>query len=188
MHSGGISGKLSAIWLKWNLLSIHTNLIFLKLLLCFLPATLSYDLKYVFPRAPCAPCAPCSRCTGYRPILDAFKTFTKSDPKAYTEEAIAASKGLPYNGSTRAPSKASSSVCPSTGMPCDCKKAPNDGAAGGVGELCGAEGCGAGGCGAGKASAAPQRPSIDPIFPPELKMRPAAFLHMPGQMPRDIPM
>lgn len=36
-----------------------------------------------------------SRCTGYRPILDAFKTFAKTDAKAYTEEAIAAAKGLP---------------------------------------------------------------------------------------------
>ncbi|KAJ9512823.1 hypothetical protein QJQ45_029028 [Haematococcus lacustris] len=34
------------------------------------------------------------RCTGYRPILDAFRVFAKSDPKAYTEEAIAAAKGL----------------------------------------------------------------------------------------------
>lgn len=36
----------------------------------------------------------CSRCTGYRPILDAFKVFAKADPAAYTEESIAASKGL----------------------------------------------------------------------------------------------
>ena len=35
----------------------------------------------------------CSRCTGYRPILDAFKVFAKVEPGAYTEEAIAASKG-----------------------------------------------------------------------------------------------
>ncbi|GFH18705.1 uncharacterized protein HaLaN_15553, partial [Haematococcus lacustris] len=34
------------------------------------------------------------RCTGYRPILDAFRVFAKSDPKAYTEDAIAAAKGL----------------------------------------------------------------------------------------------
>lgn len=34
------------------------------------------------------------RCTGYRPILDAFKIFAKADPAAYTEESIAASKGL----------------------------------------------------------------------------------------------
>ena len=36
----------------------------------------------------------CSRCTGYRPILDAFKVFAKADLAAYTEESIAASKGL----------------------------------------------------------------------------------------------
>ena len=35
-----------------------------------------------------------SRCTGYRPILDAFRVFAKGDSAAYTEEAIAASKGL----------------------------------------------------------------------------------------------
>lgn len=34
----------------------------------------------------------CSRCTGYRPILDAFRVFAKADPRAYTEEAIVASK------------------------------------------------------------------------------------------------
>ena len=35
-----------------------------------------------------------SRCTGYRPILDAFRVFAKGDSTAYTEEAIAATKGL----------------------------------------------------------------------------------------------
>ena len=35
----------------------------------------------------------CSRCTGYRPILDAFRVFAKANPSAYTEEAIAASRG-----------------------------------------------------------------------------------------------
>lgn len=40
----------------------------------------------------------CSRCTGYRPILDAFKVFAKADPAAYTEESIAASKGMQQNG------------------------------------------------------------------------------------------
>ena len=34
-----------------------------------------------------------SRCTGYRPILDAFRVFAKGDSTAYTEEAIAASRG-----------------------------------------------------------------------------------------------
>ncbi|KAG1664510.1 hypothetical protein FOA52_007774 [Chlamydomonas sp. UWO 241] len=137
------------------------------------------------------------RCTGYRPILDAFRMFTKSDPKAYTEEAIAASKGLAY-GETDATAPAatangSGAVCPSTGMPCDCKKA-SGGDAGG----CGAGGCGAGGCGAGSggcgakagadkaakgvaaaASAAATR-TVEPIFPPELKRRPVGALCMAG--------
>ncbi len=120
------------------------------------------------------------RCTGYRPILDAFKTFTKSDPKAYTEEAIAAIRGLPYengataNGATAngGASSSNGAVCPSSGLPCDCGKANGGGG-------CGAGGCGVGGCGA-KSAAAPARHSIDPIFPPELKKRQPAFLHMPG--------
>lgn len=40
----------------------------------------------------------CSRCTGYRPILDAFKVFAKTEPGAYTEEALAASKGATAPG------------------------------------------------------------------------------------------
>ena len=132
-----------------------------------------------------------SRCTGYRPILDAFKTFTKSDPKPYTEEAIAASKGLPYSNGGQADGAAtpqgaaangSSSVCPSTGMPCDCKKA-GGGCGGGAKEGGGCGSCGTGSCsGVGAKAAQPgaPRPSIDPIFPPELKKRPASYLHMPG--------
>lgn len=41
---------------------------------------------------------PGSRCTGYRPILDAFRVFAKTDAKAYTEEAIAAASGGTPNG------------------------------------------------------------------------------------------
>ena len=139
-----------------------------------------------------------SRCTGYRPILDAFKTFTKSDPKAYTEEAIAASKGLPYgstatvSGAIQASGTGAGSVCPSTGMPCDCKKAATPtGGGGGCGAAAagggGCGGCAGGGCAAGSGGCAPKalpgavlRPSLDPIFPTELKKRPAGFLHMPG--------
>mmetsp|Transcript_11610 Transcript_11610/g.27586 ORF Transcript_11610/g.27586 Transcript_11610/m.27586 type:complete len:213 (-) Transcript_11610:34-672(-) len=38
------------------------------------------------------------RCTGYRPILDAFRVFAKSDPSAYTEEAVAANRNSPCVG------------------------------------------------------------------------------------------
>jgi hypothetical protein len=70
------------------------------------------------------PAAAPSRCTGYRPILGAFKTFTKMDPAAYTEEAIAAAKGIPLE-QVAGSSKAGGKLCPSTGQVCDC------GAAGG---------------------------------------------------------
>lgn len=130
-----------------------------------------------------------SRCTGYRPILDAFKTFAKTDPKAYTEEAIAAAKGIAYtngssatngshtNGSATNGSATNGSVCPSSGLPCDCKA--NGGGCGAGG--CGAGGCGAKGCGAGK-DAAPVRPTAEPIFPPELKSRKMGSLCIPGEV------
>ncbi len=233
----------------------------------------------------------CSRCTGYRPILDAFRVFAKSDPKAYTEEAIAAAKvsegsgcdllssrtseggrvgeappprgqtassrgraldlrsmpaggtvfiwgsragpkgstgvercsrvarelcrggsactsagdalqGLPHgaNGTTAANghangngAAATTGICPSSGMPCDCRV--NGGGCGGGGG--GAEkanghagnghaqgngACGEGGCGkCGGAGMLPvTRPTKEPIFPFELKSKKAALLHMPG--------
>lgn len=98
----------------------------------------------------------CSRCTGYRPILDAFKTFAKTEPRAYTEEAIAASKGLapaadgslPANGfhanGNGVANGGANGICPSSGLPCDCK------AAGGG---CGAAGCGPSGCKKGEGQA-----------------------------------
>ena len=83
-------------------------------------------------------------------------------------------------------------MCPSTGMPCDCKKAATPtGGGGGCGAAAagggGCGGCAGGGCAAGSGGCAPKavpgavlRPSLDPIFPTELKKRPADFLHMPG--------
>lgn len=62
------------------------------------------------------------RCTGYRPILDAFRVFAKSETSLYTNEAIAAAGGVPTNKST-----GSEFVCPSTGKPCDCGKTPSKG-------------------------------------------------------------
>ncbi|GLC34818.1 hypothetical protein PLESTB_001167600 [Pleodorina starrii] len=135
------------------------------------------------------------RCTGYRPILDAFKTFAKTDPAAYTEEAIAASKGLAPGGCSTATTNGSngangSGVCPSSGLPCDCaaKKAGNgcgattNGCGSGGANGCGAANCckGAGAGAAAAAAAAPARPTCEPIFPPELKKRPAFHLAMPG--------
>ncbi len=141
---------------------------------------------------------PASRCTGYRPILDAFKTFAKTDPKAYTEEAIAASKGLTAIDSTANTSGGDGALCPSTGMPCDCAKAATSGngatAANGSAAAngCGAENCckvTGGACGGGKAAAAAAaaglngstaKPTCEPIFPPELKKRVPVSLKLEG--------
>ncbi|BBM98107.1 xanthine dehydrogenase/oxidase [Marchantia polymorpha subsp. ruderalis] len=54
------------------------------------------------------------RCTGYRPILDAFRVFAKTDPGPYIDESLVASNGLPSR-------KDGQTICPSTGKPCDCK-------------------------------------------------------------------
>ncbi len=129
-----------------------------------------------------------SRCTGYRPILDAFRVFAKVDPKAYTEEAIAAAKGLPHgaNGHANGHTNGSTNgICPSSGMPCDCKLQNGgcNGAANGNGHAANGNGCGAGDCGvcAGTGMVPTKRPPNEPIFPPELKGRAATLLHMPGE-------
>ncbi|XP_074574131.1 xanthine dehydrogenase-like isoform X2 [Curcuma longa] len=49
------------------------------------------------------------RCTGYRPILDAFRVFAKTDDLLYT-------KTMSENNLS------GDFVCPSTGKPCDCGK------------------------------------------------------------------
>lgn len=47
------------------------------------------------------------RCTGYRPIVDAFRVFAKTDDSLYTRSS---SEGMPTGGF----------VCPSTGQACSC--------------------------------------------------------------------
>jgi xanthine dehydrogenase/oxidase len=70
----------------------------------------------------------CSRCTGYRPIVDAFRTFAKTDASAYSEEAISAARGglpgLTALANLHSAAKGGS-VCPSSGLPCDCRAASN---------------------------------------------------------------
>lgn len=61
------------------------------------------------------------RCTGYRPILDAFRVFAKSEASMYTDEAITAAGGSPVK-KIGANLENGTSICPSTGIPCDCGK------------------------------------------------------------------
>ncbi|XP_035831148.1 xanthine dehydrogenase 1-like [Helianthus annuus] len=49
------------------------------------------------------------RCTGYRPILDAFRVFAKSNDSLYTSGSVTSQE--PKNGEF---------ICPSTGKPCSC--------------------------------------------------------------------
>ncbi|KAM0000115.1 putative xanthine dehydrogenase [Helianthus debilis subsp. tardiflorus] len=49
------------------------------------------------------------RCTGYRPILDAFRVFAKSNDALYTSGSVTSQE--PKNGEF---------ICPSTGKPCSC--------------------------------------------------------------------
>lgn len=94
------------------------------------------------------------RCTGYRPILDAFRPFTKSDPSIYTEETlVAAQKEFPMNRNNQGAITGSSvKVCPSSGLPCDCKAVLPDN----------------GQC--DRSTFGPNH-GVEPIFPPELKKR-----------------
>ncbi|XP_038698564.1 xanthine dehydrogenase 1-like isoform X2 [Tripterygium wilfordii] len=54
------------------------------------------------------------RCTGYRPIVDAFRVFAKTDNVLYTNTSSLDSRGGDF-------------ICPSTGKPCSCgSKTLND--------------------------------------------------------------
>ncbi|CAI7828132.1 unnamed protein product [Closterium sp. NIES-54] len=72
------------------------------------------------------------RCTGYRPILEAFRTFARADAAAYAADT-AASHAAASHGASRAASKVTlrdglvdgqlgAALCPSTGLPCACRK------------------------------------------------------------------
>ncbi|EFJ27160.1 hypothetical protein SELMODRAFT_172098 [Selaginella moellendorffii] len=54
------------------------------------------------------------RCTGYRPILEAFRTFTKADSFLYWDDSAKAS-GVAVNRASQG-----GKICPGTGRPCDC--------------------------------------------------------------------
>lgn len=63
------------------------------------------------------------RCTGYRPILDAFRVFSKSEASLYTDDAITAAGGSSLIGKNGVLENGGT-ICPSTGRPCDCGKSP----------------------------------------------------------------
>jgi len=110
------------------------------------------------------------RCTGYRPIVDAFRVFAKSDTSAYTEESISAAtdgQGLPpANGTSN--EKGNGKICPSTGRPCDCGASKSDGPSDIKGP---AKAIRTAKLGATKG---------EPIFPGELRQRQTAELVIPG--------
>jgi xanthine dehydrogenase/oxidase len=137
-----------------------------------------------------------SRCTGYRPILDAFKVFAKSEAAAYTADAIAAAKGMAAataadsasgsNGALKGSNGSNGMVCPSSGLPCDCGSSGSNGGGSFAAAPAGPNGSN-GSCGvkvneaAAAAAAADVKPSSEPIFPKELKGRPAAALKLEGR-------
>jgi xanthine dehydrogenase/oxidase len=136
------------------------------------------------------------RCTGYRPILDAFRPFARAGMRAYTEEAIAAARGglgggggekgggaaAPANGGGKADGNGANGVavdvasgvalCPSTGAPCGCGTV-----AGGALTSTSAHKAGAA---VGPLARPRGAATVEPIFPPELRRRAPAELHLPG--------
>lgn len=94
------------------------------------------------------------RCTGYRPILEGFRTFAKTSDAAYGAEARSAAGAPP---ALHAPP--GGVICPSTGRACEA-------------------GCGV----AGPAEASPHQLTRvrEPIFPPELRRRAAGAIEDAG--------
>lgn len=114
------------------------------------------------------------RCTGYRPILEGFKTFARNAPdSAYSGETINGSAngvangdghGSHLNGDAHLNGKSSTTpICPSTGQPCT----------NGCGNTPAAKALGA-------AEDDPVTAVREPIFPPELKRRVLTPLALPG--------
>ncbi|KMT14477.1 hypothetical protein BVRB_4g072500 [Beta vulgaris subsp. vulgaris] len=104
------------------------------------------------------------RCTGYRPIIDAFRVFAKSDDMIYTVGNSASQQGNEF-------------ICPSTGKPCSCGK-KSDGNTGNTKE-------------SGACSERYKQLSYSDvdgskyndrelIFPPELLLRRSSFLSLSG--------
>ncbi|KAK9861190.1 hypothetical protein WJX84_010543 [Apatococcus fuscideae] len=93
------------------------------------------------------------RCTGYRPILDAFRVFAEVPAGAYTEEAIAAHRQGKKDDDNAADQSQPTGYPDNGTIKMDRSKA-----------ICPSTG----------------RPSVEPIFPPELRKRSPPELHLPG--------
>ncbi|KAJ7517365.1 hypothetical protein O6H91_21G020900 [Diphasiastrum complanatum] len=63
------------------------------------------------------------RCTGYRPIVDAFRVFAKSDSAVYHDDSALAAGASPVKNVS---ANGTGFICPSTGKPCDCGKADTE--------------------------------------------------------------
>eukprot|EP00300_Choanocystis_sp_HF-7_P021075 c20731_g1_i2.p1 GENE.c20731_g1_i2~~c20731_g1_i2.p1 ORF type:complete len:1155 (+),score=277.93 c20731_g1_i2:26-3490(+) len=99
------------------------------------------------------------RCTGYRPILDAFRTFAGRDLPKLSDATECFCGASNCTGGHQAPSnqnneKQNVKLCPSTGKPCTCTS-----------------GSGGGSADALREALAPSNVPSHLIFPPELKLR-----------------
>eukprot|EP01025_Chloroclados_australasicus_P046435 TRINITY_DN5123_c0_g1_i6.p1 TRINITY_DN5123_c0_g1~~TRINITY_DN5123_c0_g1_i6.p1 ORF type:complete len:1400 (-),score=162.31 TRINITY_DN5123_c0_g1_i6:601-4416(-) len=110
------------------------------------------------------------RCTGYRPILDAFRVFSKEARSAYVNDIVIPNGTvLPnlaqQNGNQEQDEvQVKGKVCPSSGLPCDCSESK-----------CEMNGV----CEHGNQQE--NQYTAEPIFPPELKNRKPTSLELPGQ-------
>lgn len=102
------------------------------------------------------------RCTGYRPIIDAFRVFAKTDDSVYTNSL-----------NTTATDEF---VCPSTGKPCSCKSRPASERVHSESIACGNR------CESVSYSEIDGSTYSDKelIFPPELLRRKLSYLHLSG--------
>ncbi|KDD76802.1 hypothetical protein H632_c100p4, partial [Helicosporidium sp. ATCC 50920] len=136
------------------------------------------------------------RCTGYRPILEAFRSFTLDDgPRGrdYAADCLRRLEGLSWDAEAKSGRERAASgagICPSSGLPCDC--GARDGLAGedgendeesakGESERRGEAGRGACCSKDGQRRTAARAQAAEPIFPPMLTRRPIRALALEGR-------